>query len=104
MLRLLRKQKQKRYCETCDGEPENKKRRVEEPHIKKGFMLILNHEVFDDKTLVRPGTKMDEENLIQTFSKFNFEIQVFRDLTYQQIKKLAKQCTKLYLIYYEVNI
>lgn len=92
MPRTLLKYKRKHTCETCDGEPAKKLSRLVEPHDKKGFMLILNHEYFNDKTLIRPGTSVDEENLVKTFSKFNFEFQIFKDLNYNEIVELAEKC------------
>lgn len=89
---LLTKNKRKSDCETCDGEPAEKIRRLDKSRNKKGFMLILNHEFFDDKTLKRPGTRMDENNLVKTFSKFNFEFQILKDLSYKQVVELAEKC------------
>lgn len=89
MARRLLKSKHKNACETCDGEPSRKILRLEKPHNKKGFMQILNHEFFDDKTLKRPGTETDVGTLVKTFSKFNFEIEIVRDLNYKQIKELV---------------
>ncbi|KAJ6648720.1 Caspase [Pseudolycoriella hygida] len=94
-------QKRKRHCATCDCEPLNKVRRVEEPHSKKGFMLILNHEIFDDEALMRPGTMMDEKNLVKTFSKFNFEIKTVKDLTHKEIVQLVnKYSNKNFIDFY----
>lgn len=76
----------------CDGEPAKKLRRLEEPRNKKGFMLILNHEYFDDKTLIRPGTNIDVQNLVKTFSQFNFQIETWKDLNHEQITELAEKC------------
>lgn len=92
MPRLLPNHKRKNVCEECDGEPAKKISRLEEPHNRKGFMLILNHEFFNDKTLIRPGTNVDQENLVKTFSKFNFEIETLKDLNYKQITELAEEC------------
>lgn len=89
---LLFKNKRKNDGEKYDGEPAEKIMRLEEPHDKKGFMLILNHEFFDDKSLKRRGTKRDEENLVKTFSQFNFEFEILHDLNYKQIVNLAEQC------------
>ncbi|KAG4066007.1 hypothetical protein HA402_001254 [Bradysia odoriphaga] len=88
---LLLKNKRKNDCEMCDGEPAEKIRRLDESRNKKGFMLILNHEFFEDKTLKRPGTRVDEDNLVKTFSKFNFEFEIFKDLNYKQVVELAEQ-------------
>lgn len=96
--RLFLNYKRKLTCETCDGEPAKKIQRLEEPHNKKGYMLILNHEYFDDKTLIRPGTKVDERNLVQTFSQFNFEIEILKDASYKQIVKLADERKKCHCL------
>lgn len=93
---LLFKRKESR--EICDCEPANKMRKIEEPHSKKGFLLILNHEFFDDKTLLRPGTRQDVENLVKTFTKFNFEIEIFHDLSFKQIKELTEKCKVLHFM------
>lgn len=103
MARRLLTSKHKHTCETCDGEPAKKMLRLEEPHNKKGFMQILNHEFFDDKTLKRPGTETDVATLIRTFSKFNFEIELVRDLNYKQIKALVEQRNELRAIFIRLN-
>lgn len=92
----LPKNKRKHNSESYDDdEPLKKVRRLEKARDKKGFMLILNHEYFDDKTLIRAGTKVDEHNLLKTFSKFNFEFEIFKDLSYKEIVKLAEQCKRI---------
>lgn len=92
--------KRKNNSERSDGEPAEKLRRLESRY-RKGYMLILNHEYFVDKTLKRPGTKVDEENLVKTFSKFNFEFKILKDLNYKQIAELAVRCKTLKRICYQ---
>lgn len=89
---LLLKNKRKRDFETCEGDPPAKKMRFEVQRKKQGFMLILNHEYFDDSTLKRPGTKIDVKNLVSTFSKFNFKFHIVKDLNYEQVVKLVERC------------
>lgn len=64
-------------------------------HPKRGLAVIFNHENFDIKSLKsRSGTKVDRDNLKESLSRLSFDVKVYNDLTYGEIRKIVDEAVQ----------
>ncbi|KAA0183851.1 caspase-1-like [Hyalella azteca] len=56
---------------------------------KRGYCLVFNHKNFHPKVNMntRKGTDKDRDDIVNLFTKLNFTVQVFNDLTLDSLKK-----------------
>ena len=58
-------------------------------HSRRGRALIINNDMFDNNFITpRKGSHVDVEKLESVFSDLEFEVTVFDNKTFQEIKKL----------------
>ncbi|XP_073962446.1 caspase-1-like [Choristoneura fumiferana] len=69
--------------------PSKYARTYELEKFKGNRMIIFNHNVFHDSS-ERPGTRLDEAALINTFTKFSFEVQSHNDLSRRKLMDTLK--------------
>lgn len=59
-------------------------------HKNRGMALIFNHEVFDCNS-PRKGTNVDRARLQRTLESLDFNVQIFENETYPDIKGILKE-------------
>lgn len=66
-------------------------------HPRRGRAIIINNDMFDNNFVTpRTGSHVDVLKLENVFSDLEFEVTVFDNKTFQEIKKLIYEGTKLY--------
>lgn len=58
-------------------------------HPRRGRAIIINNDTFENNFATpRKGSHIDVENLKQAFNQLDFEVTVYDNHTYQEIKKV----------------
>lgn len=65
-------------------------------HPHRGLAMIFSHEHFNKKSLSsRPETDIDSENLSCVLQKLGFDVQIYKDLHYKNLKKTIKEAADM---------
>jgi hypothetical protein len=69
-------------------------------HVNRAKCIIFSHEMFTYKNLETRSCADAEAALVkQTFKNLGFEVLIYKDYTYQQIKKLLTKCNYLLALF-----
>lgn len=64
-------------------------------HEKRGLALIFNHEIFASQR-PRRGTNIDRDRLRETFSLFDFDVEIHEDQTKSQVLRILENGKKCF--------